>query len=267
MKSPLRSPLLGALRCEILKARRSRVPVLTALGFSLAPMMAGLFMMIMKDPDGARRMGLLRAKATMFAGAADWPTFLGVVTQAVAVGGSLLFALLVAWSFGREFADRTLKTVLAVPTSRSAIVLAKLLVMSGTALVICVWVFALALGVGLVVGLPGASKALFVAAAGRTLLTAALTVALLTPVAFIAGVGRGYMAPLGFAILTLFLGQIAAAIGWGAWFPWTVPALFSGLAGPEGSGLGAWSFALVLLVSAAGLGATLAWWRFADHTT
>ena len=53
------------------------------------------------------------------------------------------------------------------------------------------------------------------------------------PVALLASAGRGYLPPLGWAILTVFLAQILAAIGWGAWFPWSVPALFSGLAGPR----------------------------------
>ena len=58
----------GALRCELLKARRSRVPLWTAAGFSLAPLMAGLFMFILKDPSRARALGLLRAKAQIAAG-------------------------------------------------------------------------------------------------------------------------------------------------------------------------------------------------------
>ena len=125
-------PGLGvALRCEVLKARRSMLPPLAALGFSLAPLMAGLFMVIMKDPDRARRWGLVTAKAQLVAGAADWETFLAVIAQAVAVGGMLLFALIAAWVFGRELADRTARNLLAVPTSRTATVLAKLLVAGG----------------------------------------------------------------------------------------------------------------------------------------
>ena len=83
--------------------------------------MGGLFMFIMKDPARARALGLLGAKAQITAGTADWPTFLGVIAQATAVGGSFIFALVTAWVFGREFADRTVKLLLAVPTPRGAI--------------------------------------------------------------------------------------------------------------------------------------------------
>jgi len=37
------------------------------------------------------------------------------------------------------------------------------------------------------------------------------------------------MPAFGWAILTIVLAQIAAATGWGDWFPWSVPALFSGV--------------------------------------
>ena len=95
---------LAALWAESLMARRSKVPWLTAFGFSLAPLMGGLFMVILKDPARARSMGLISTKAQLTAGVADWPTFLGVLAQATAVGGAMLFALVTAWVFGREFA-------------------------------------------------------------------------------------------------------------------------------------------------------------------
>ena len=58
-------------------------------------------------------------------------------------------------------------------------------------------------------------------------MTAALAILLQSPAAFLASAARGYLAPLGFAILTVFLAQITAATGWGGWFPWSVPALFT----------------------------------------
>ena len=258
--------LAAALACELLKARRSKVPLLTALGFALAPLMGGFFMVILKDPERARALGLVGAKAQITAGAADWPTYLGVVAQAIAVGGSLVFAFVAAWVFGREFADRTVKLLLAVPTPRGTIVAAKFLVVGGWCGLLAAGVFVLALLVGALVGLPGWSGEVALAAASTAAVTAALAAALVTPIAFLAGAGRGYLAPLGFAILTLFLAQIVAATGWGGWFPWSVPALASGLAGPAAEHLGPTSYALVALTSAAGLAATLLWWRLADHT-
>ena len=86
------NPLLAAILAESLKARRSRVPWVIAASFSLAPLVAGLFMVILKDPERARQWGLLGTKAQLGAASADWPTFLSLVAQSVAVGGGVIFA-------------------------------------------------------------------------------------------------------------------------------------------------------------------------------
>src|SRR6185436_12962467 len=151
---------LAALWAEALKARRSRVPWLTALGFSLAPLVGGLFMIILKDPERARSMGLISSKAQLTVGVADWPTYFGVLAQATAVGGGVLFSLVTAWVFGREFSDRTAKELLATPTPRSAIIAAKFAVIVVWTACLVVLVFILGLIVGNGVGLPGWSTAL-----------------------------------------------------------------------------------------------------------
>ena len=120
--------LRAAVATEFLKSRRSRVPWGVAAGFSIAPLVMGLFMVILKDPEAARNLGLLGAKAQLTAGTADWPTFWSLLGQAVTVGGSILFAFLTAWVFGREFADRTVRGLLASATPRRTIVIAKALV-------------------------------------------------------------------------------------------------------------------------------------------
>jgi ABC-2 type transport system permease protein len=255
----------AALWAEGLKARRSKMPVLTALGFSLAPLMGGLFMVILKDPGRAQRVGLIGAKAQLTAGTADWPTFLGLLAQATAVGGGMLFALVAAWVFGREAAEGTAKDLLALPTPREAIVAAKFVVVSAWCAVLAAIVWGTGLGVGAAVGLPGWSAGLALQGALVLFTGAGLTLALVTPVAFVASAGRGYLGAMGLAILTVFLAQVLAAMGWGGWFPWSVPPLFTGLAGPRDSHLGPASYSIVGATSLAGLAATLLWWRLADH--
>ena len=197
---------------------------------------------------------------------ADWPAYLGLLAQAAAVGGGVLFSLVTAWVFGREFSDRAAKELLALPTSREAIVGAKFVVIAVWAAGLTALVFGLGLGVGAAVGLPGWSAALGWRGAGELLAVAGLTLGLMPPVALLASVGRGYLLPLGWAMLTVFLAQIVAALGWGGWFPWSVPPLFAGLAGPRAAQVGPHSHALVALTCGLGLAGTFAWWRFADQT-
>lgn len=260
------NPFTSALWTESLKVRRSILPWLTSLGFALAPLMGGLFMVIMKDPEQARNMGLLSSKAQLTMGSADWPTYFGLLAQATAVGGGILFSIIASWVFGREFSDRTAKDLMALPTSRETIVAAKLVVIAVWSLLSTVFVFLLGIGVGMWVNIPGWTTELAFQAFFTVMGCAILVLLLVSPVAFFATMGRGYLPPMGWAIFTIFLAQIFAALGYGDWFPYSVPALFSGMIGPREEILGPHSYVSVLLASGVGLVATFYWWRNADQT-
>jgi ABC-2 type transport system permease protein len=256
--------VIAALWAEELKMRRSKVPWIAALGFALAPLIGGLFMLILRDPAWARQWGLLTTKAQITTGHADWPAFWALLAQATAVGGMIIFGLITIWSFGREYTDRTIKDLLALPTARGTIVGAKFAMSAGWSCLGTVLVYLLGLGVGSAVDLPGWSPGGAVQAAGHIAGTAAMTIALVTPCAWVASAGRGYLPAVGALVLALVLAQIVAATGWGAYFPWSVPALGSGVAGPDAAPLSSGSYMLVGLVGLAGIAGTLAWWQWAD---
>ncbi len=88
---------------------------------------------------------------------------------------------------------------------------------------------------------------------------------LTAPLALAASIGRGYLAAVGVLFVLAFAAQIIAALGFGAWFPYSVPGLYAGIAGPGHDPPGPISILLVLATGAAGVAATLAWWRNADH--
>lgn len=258
--------LFSALYTESLKAFRSKVPLLTTLGFLIAPLIGGLFMIILKDPEAAQSMGLIGTKAQLTAGTADWPTFFNLLAQATAVGGAIVFAIVTTWVFGREFSDHTVKELLSLPTSRESIISAKFIVVALWALSITLLSYGVGLVVGNAVDIPGWSPELFRSATVDILGAGILTIMLLPFVAFIASIGRGFMPAFGWAIFTVVIAQIAAIMGWGGWLPWSIPALFSGAAGPRGAHLGIHSYIIVILASLLGLAATYYWWRNADQT-
>jgi ABC-2 type transport system permease protein len=259
------SNLIQAIYVELLKARRSKMPVLTALAFSIAPFAGGFFMIVMKDPEIARNLGMISAKAQIVAGSADWETYFGILAQAVAIGGIILFGLIGTWVFGREYADRTVLDLLALPTPRSSLVLAKLIVVLLWSAALTVFIYLVGLAVGFAVQLPPASPDVFLQGTATLAITACLTIALVTPIVFFASAGRGYLPAMGMAIFLLMVAQIIAVTGWGEYFPWSVPALYSGMAGPQYAQMGAISYVLVILTSLAGAVGTFAWWEFADQ--
>lgn len=96
------------------------------------------------------------------------------------------------------------------------------------------------------------------------LITTVLTTALSTPVAYFACYGRGYLAPLGFVVFMVVFSQLIAAVGYGEYFPWAVPALYSGIAGVERV-LSVASVGVVFLTSSVGFVATIIWWFVAEQ--
>jgi ABC-2 type transport system permease protein len=232
----------------------------------LAPLAGGFFIFIMKDPELARRMGVISMKAQIVAGAADWPTFLSILVQAVAIGGFILFSMIASWVFGREYADRTISDLLALPTPRSSIVLAKFMLIAIWAAALVFFITLIGLLVGYLLALPPVSLALIGQGLWRIAGTTLLTIFLVPPIAFFAGAGRGYLPPMAAAILALILAQLLAAAGWGDTFPWSIPALYAGMAGPTYTANSATSFLIVLITGLTGLVATLLWWQTADQT-
>jgi ABC-2 type transport system permease protein len=250
-----------AIWVEVLKARRSRMPLFTALGFLVFPLALGFFMVVLKYPEFARRYWLVSAKAQIMIGVADWPTYLRFLALASTMGGFFLFSLIASWVFGREDADHTMRDLLALPTPRSTIVLAKFIVFAiwsaALALLNCV----IALGVGATIGLGQASLQSILEGGVGAAAAACLAMVVATPIAFAASAGHGYLPPIGIALLGVFLAQVTGQAGWGEYFPWAIPAIYA-----QGGNLSGVSWAIVILTTIAGVLATVHWWGMADHT-
>ena len=119
--------LRAALFAEILKLRRSGIFWITVIMFIVIPLMMGLMMFVAKNPDIAKKLGLIGTKSAIFAGT-GWVAFFNLLIQSIATVGLIGFGFVTSWLFGREYTDRTLKDIAALPISRSSIVIAKFIV-------------------------------------------------------------------------------------------------------------------------------------------
>jgi ABC-2 type transport system permease protein len=124
---------------------------------------------------------------------------------------------------------------------------------------------ALGLAVGFALRLPGFATGLALASVRDIALTALLGVVLMPPVAWFAALGKGYMAPLGFALLSLLLGNVVGVTGWAKWFPWSIVPLFAGVAGPRAQLLAPASVLIVVATGVIGLFATIRHLTLADN--
>jgi ABC-2 type transport system permease protein len=227
-------------------------------------------MFILKDPERARQLGLIGAKAQIFGGTADWPSFFNLMFLLVSIGGLIIFGFIFVWIFGREYSDKTYYDLLSLPTSRVTIVIAKIIMSACWSMALILLVFLLTLSIGLVLQLPGGSAE--VIRHGLTLLsgTGALTAAVCIPFGFIASFTRSYLPAVGGIFLVMVLGQIISQFGYGQYFPWNIPMMYSGaaqaLSGKTAPPLGFVSYSLVILVGVIAIVVTAAWWRYTDQT-
>lgn len=254
--------LSAMLWIETRKAFRSRMPLWTALGSLLMPFGIAFLIFVAKNPQISQKLGLVSAKANLLAySATDWAAYLGFFGMLVAAGGFFLYVLIISWVFGREFTDGTLKDMLAVPVQRFSIVLSKFILVAVWSAALTLLMFAASFFAGALIRLPGGSPEAILQGSLAGLLTALMTIWVVMPFALFASLGRGYLLPLGMAVLTLMLTNLVVVIGRGEYFPWAVVGLY--VQGKES--LPAISYVIVILTGFLGILATYLWWKYADQ--
>lgn len=256
------SNLSDMIWVESRKALRSRVPLWTILGSQFMPLGIAFLIFVARNPAISQKLGLVSVKADLIAySATDWSSYLGFTSLIVAGGGLFMFVLALSWIFGREFADGTIKDMLAVPVQRSSILLAKFIVAAIWSVTLALTIFAVSLIMGAVIKLPGGSISIILHGGLLLMSTAILAIVVALPFAFIASAGRGYLLPLGVVVLLLMMTNLVALAGWGEYFPWAVPGLFAQAKSP----LTLVSFGIVLITGLAGMAVTYLWWKYADQ--
>jgi ABC-2 type transport system permease protein len=247
---------------ELRKAIRSGMPLWTALGSLCMPLGIAFLIFVSRNPEISKNLGLISAKANLVAYAGtDWRTYLQMFGLLLGAGGFILFVLTMSWVFGREFADGTLKDMLAVPVPRSSILLAKFAVVALWSLALSLVILLCGLLMGLLMGLPGGSTSVIFQGSIVLATTACLVIVAVLPFALVASIGRGYLLPMGMAVLTLMATNLVAIAGWGEYYPWAVPGLYA-----QGKTvLAPISYWIVVLTGLAGMLATYLWWKYADQ--
>ncbi len=255
-----------ALWIEVLKVRRTKIFPISLIFFIFIGVMMGLLMFASQHPEIVSRSATLSVK-TSFLGEFSWTAFNNLLIQIILTVGVIGFGIITSWVFGREFSDRVVKDLLALPVPRFTIILAKLIVLFFWSLILSVMVLLAAVLTGLAVHIPGWTAVAWLPFLGTYMVCTVLNVMLITPVAFVASSGRGYLLPISFIILIMIITQLlfVGIPGAAFWFPWALPALVSGVAGTGIPQPGFVSYLIYGLTVLAGLFGTIVWWQYADH--
>lgn len=158
--------------------------------------------------------------------AGDWRGFLLGAAQITGAGGLGGFAVVLAWMFGREFADGTIAGLFALPVRRSTIALAKLIVYAA-------WAIAMSLLLAIVLGIVGTLAGLGPIGSGtlealaRQAALGAMSIAITLPVAWAATLARSVLGGVSVAIALVVVAQVSVLAGLGGWMPLAAPALWA----------------------------------------
>ena len=251
---------------ELRKLRRTIAPWITLGSLMTGPLFLALFMWIIKDPDRAAQFGLLGTKANLSGIEATWASYASFLTLIVGLGGTLLLAFVAAHVFGREYSEGTAKVMLTLPVPRPVFVVAKLLVVALWWLLIVLVVFVEAVVVGWALGLGGITPPAIGSLLGNLLLVAGISYLPAPMVALVTVWSRGYLAPVGFALGMLLLGNVIGHTGWAAWFPWSIVPILVGSVSTPVDSLPFGSLVVLAATFAAGIAATMWKLQTADNT-
>jgi ABC-2 type transport system permease protein len=254
-----------ALKAEFIKNKHSKILLISFIAFALVPIMGGVFMLVMQNPEAMANASLLNTKMEAMQVSADWGALFMILTQGMGVGGIMVFGFIVSWIFGREYSDNTVKDLLSLPVSKTDILNAKYIMYFVWSVALAIVNIVLGITIGFLLQLPGFDGINIFVFLQDYFITTFLTILLGTPIAFFSMWGKGYLAPLGFVALTLVFSQIIAAVGYGQYFPWAVPALFSGSAGEYKERLNILSYLILFIVSIFGYCITIFYWKYTDH--
>ena len=251
----------AAVEFEALKFRRApTVRVVSALLGVGLPVLAAALMSAASSGGPSQ----LAIKARAMVIGAGWEGYLGVVGMMLSVAMLLGVGFVICWCFGREFTDKTLASLFALPISRRRIAYAKFAVTLAWSIGLCLVVMAVSLVAGLAIGLgvPGIEA---MAVAAKAFVAGSLTALLACPLALVASIGRGYLPGIGALILLIVATQLVTSFGAGAWFPYAAPGLWMGLGGPGASDeINPIQLSLAVPVFILGVVATAQWWKTAE---
>lgn len=249
-----------AILAELVKLARSATGRLVTVLLAVAvPAMAAGFVAAAESGGSSQ----VAVKVRPLVHGVGWDALTSTTGQVTSIAMLLGVGFVVSWTFGLEFSDGAIETLLMTRPSRAALASAKLTAVLAWACATALASTAVMLGLGALLGLTTGTPWPGV---GRTLIGAVLTALLGLPFALVATISRSALAGVGAVIGVIVSTQILTIVGVGPWFPYAAPSLWLGLGGPDLTANPA-QLLLVLPLAAAGWAATALWWQHAELTS
>ena len=147
--------LYASLWAESLKVRKSQIFWITLSAFSFVGILVGLMVLVVKYPALVGQSTLISAKSSSSFFIDDWHSYFELLIQLVLGFGLLGFGVVSGWVFGREYVDRVVTDLLALPIHRSTIVMSKFIIVIIWSFLLSLTIFIFGLLTGLAVNIAG----------------------------------------------------------------------------------------------------------------
>lgn len=213
--------MLNLIYAEFLKMRRSMMALVSLAGSAVTPLITFTSFVVYRERHG---LGELTMEKLM----SDTSLYTVILI------GTPLFGVLATWLFNREFVEDTLKSVLVIPVSRTALIVAKFITLFVWLIGLSVWAWLVAVLLGFAGGFSGATAAIL----WKYLLTfvaeGCWLFLLTTPIVFATLLLRNYVPVI---VLTVSITLVSIVVGnseYRAVYPWTaIIPIISGDFPPE----------------------------------
>ncbi|WP_406533883.1 ABC transporter permease [Methanobrevibacter sp.] len=201
--------MLTFLQMEFLKLKRSNIFLLSLGGAVLPPLL--MFIAVTAFEEGST-FDMLFTNVNMYMSA---------------LFAVLLFAIIIAYLFGREYNEHTLKTMLTIPISRGKFLLAKYVMFLVWILILTVATSLSTVIFGFVAGLDGFTLKLFIDSFAQLLYANVLLFLTFSPFVFLSlFITNMVPAMVGGASLTL-VNMLIYGQTWAPYVPWVCPYLIA----------------------------------------
>jgi bacitracin transport system permease protein len=240
--------LVDLLAVELLKMKRSRMLLLSLLGTAVAPVMV-IFTLLLngkaETPEGFEII------------------FYNTNLYSVLLIGVPLYSVMAAYLFSREYTEDTLKNLLTIPVSRTALMLSKMLLFFIWVLFLTLVAWVLALLLGLIWQVEGLSEALILDSLAAYGIAAALLTALSTPIIWITMAMKNYVPAIIVSISISLVNVMGFSWDKRGLLPWTAAFdIAHNSLMPAYPAAVSWT--IIAVVSLSGFAGTILYFRKAD---
>ncbi len=200
--------LVNSLFTEFLKLKRSQMFLISLMGAAVAPGMEFLAMIVgqRKHPETVITFQKFFTETNLYI---------------LLLIGILLYGVITAYLFNREYVEDTLKNLLTIPVSRNSFLSSKFTMLFIWILFLTLFAWILTLILGLIGQFDGLNSALLIKSFQEYLVGGILIFLLLTPIAWVTLIFKNYVTTIVFTILITMINALVLNSEYVVLYPWS----------------------------------------------